>query len=155
MDGGGGFSDVVATFSQVGRSFNILWPPPVVSKQSHLFEFGVLFWMYVEHIPMSSQIVVNISGPSLLFFSIALDSWGLSGGKHYQKVTIAIFRFVLQNFTIPGYFPYILFCSCLFPYFLMVGLLLQYVALFQSRELVKVNVIVNWCRVAVSNDQST
>ena len=40
-----------------------------------------------------------------------------SGGKHYQKIAITNFRFVLQNFTIPGYFPCILFFFCLF-YFL-------------------------------------
>ena len=47
-------------------------------------------------------------------FSFLSSSWGLTGEKHYQKFTIAIFRFVLQNFTIPGYFPYFLFDSCLF-----------------------------------------
>ena len=39
---------------------------------------------------------------------------GLTGGKHYQEITIAIFRFDLQKFDIPGYFPYILYRSCLF-----------------------------------------
>ena len=34
-------------------------------------------------------------------------------------------------------FPYILFIAIFSPYFLLVGLLLQFVALFQSRELVK------------------
>ena len=39
-------------------------------------------------------------------FSFLSSSWGLTGGKHYQKNIITIFRFVLQNFTIPGYIPY-------------------------------------------------
>ena len=60
---------------------------------------------------VSSRIVANISGPS---FSFLNSSGGLTGGKHYQKTAIAIFRFVFHNFTIPGYFPYILFYSCLF-----------------------------------------
>ena len=47
-------------------------------------------------------------------FSFLNSSWGLTRGKHYQKITIAIFRFVLQNFTVPGYFPYILFYRYLF-----------------------------------------
>ena len=47
-------------------------------------------------------------------FSFLNSYWGLTGGKHYQKIIIAIFRFVLQNFTIPCYLPYILFYSCLF-----------------------------------------
>ena len=38
---------------------------------------------------------------------------GLAGGKHYQKITIPIFWLVLQNFAIPGCFPYILFCRYL------------------------------------------
>ena len=50
-------------------------------------------------------------GPS---FSFLNSVGGLTGGKHYQKIAIAIFRFGLPNFTIPGYFPYILFYSCLF-----------------------------------------
>ena len=37
------------------------------------------------------------------------SSSGLAGGKHYQKITIPIFRLVLQNFALPGCFPYILF----------------------------------------------
>ena len=47
-------------------------------------------------------------------FPFLNSSWGLTGGKHYQKITITIFKFVLQNFTIPGYFPYIIFYNCPF-----------------------------------------
>ena len=43
-------------------------------------------------------------------FSSLNSSFGLAGGKHYQKITVPIFRLVLQNFAVPGYFPYILFC---------------------------------------------
>ena len=35
-------------------------------------------------------------------------------GKHYEKMIIPIFVLVLQNFAIPGYFPYILFFRYLF-----------------------------------------
>ena len=42
-------------------------------------------------------------------FSSLNSSLGLAGGKHYQKITIPVFRVVLQNFAIPGYFSYILF----------------------------------------------
>ena len=85
------------------------------------------------------------------------SSLGFAGGKHNQKITIAIFRLVLQHFAIPGCFPYILFIAIFSPYFLLAGLLLLSVALFQSRKLVKYmfKIIVNWCRVAVSNDKST
>ena len=42
-------------------------------------------------------------------FSFLNSSLGLAGEKHNQKITIPIVRLVLQNFAIPGYFPYILF----------------------------------------------
>ena len=44
----------------------------------------------------------------LFLFSLN-SSLGFAGGKHYQKITIHIFRSIFKNFTIPGYFPYILF----------------------------------------------
>ena len=47
-------------------------------------------------------------------FSSLNSSLGLAGGKLYQKITIPIFRLVLQNFAIPGCFPYILFYCYLF-----------------------------------------
>ena len=47
-------------------------------------------------------------------FSFLNSSLGLAGEKHYQKITIPIFRLGLQNFAIPGYFPYILFYCYLF-----------------------------------------
>ena len=43
-------------------------------------------------------------------FSFLDISLGLAGGKHYQKISIPIFRLVLQNFAVPGFFPYI-FCT--------------------------------------------
>ena len=47
-------------------------------------------------------------------FSSLNSSLDLAGGKHCQKITIPIFRLVLQNFTIPGCFPYIIFYCYLF-----------------------------------------
>ena len=58
----------------------------------------------------SSRIVANMSHP----LSSHNNSLGFTGGKHYQKIIIAIFRLVLQNFAIPGYFPYIIFYGSLF-----------------------------------------
>ena len=42
------------------------------------------------------------------------SSLGLAGGKHNQKITVPVFRLVLQNFALPGCFPCILFYSYLF-----------------------------------------
>ena len=40
-------------------------------------------------------------------FSSLSSSLGFAAGKHCQKITIPIFRLVLQNFAIPGCLPYI------------------------------------------------
>ena len=55
-----------------------------------------------------------------------------------QNELFIIFRVFFQNFALPGYLSFFIFCAILLisPYFLLVGLLLQHVALFQSRELV-------------------
>ena len=47
-------------------------------------------------------------------FSSLNSSLGFAGGKHFQKITIPIFRLVPQNLDIPGCFPYILFYCYLF-----------------------------------------
>ena len=47
-------------------------------------------------------------------FSSLNNSLGFTGGKQYQKITIPVFRLVLQNFAIPGCFPYIPFYCYLF-----------------------------------------
>ena len=104
--GGGGFSKVVATFNHVGGSFNLsmatsgaVWiiPGLCVVCWAHFMCHHELWPTSVRH-------------P----FYFLNSSWCLTGGKHYQKITIAIFKIVLQKFTIPGYFPYILFFSCYF-----------------------------------------
>ena len=70
-------------------------------------------------------------------FSFLNSSLGLAGGKHYLKITIHIFRLVLQSFAIPGCFPYILFYGYLFS-LLSSGWFVIAVCGFASvRELVK------------------
>ena len=46
-------------------------------------------------------------------FSSLNSSLGLAAVNNYQKITVPFFRLVLQNFAIPGYFPYILFYCCI------------------------------------------
>ena len=58
---------------------------------------------------VSSWIVANISESSSLNSSL-----NFAGGKHFQKIIIPIFRLALHNFTIPSYFPYIIFYRYLF-----------------------------------------
>ena len=84
-------------------------------------------WVYVLHVEHISCVIMKCGQhqwaiPSL--FSIVLEALleknitrkllSLSWKKHYQKITIAIFSFVLQNCTIPGYFPYIPFYRYIF-----------------------------------------
>ena len=71
------------------------------------------------------------------FSSLNSSLVGLTGGKYYPKITIPNFALILQNFAFPGCLSFILFYRYFFSYSLLVGLLLQYVTLSQSRELVK------------------
>ena len=109
--GVGGFSKVVATFNHVGGSFNLLLPPPgdvwiIPSEFSNLRLCTACWARFMCHHELWPT---SVSHP----FSLN-SSCGFAGGKHYQKITIPIFRPVLQNFAIPGYFPYILFYHYLF-----------------------------------------
>ena len=130
--GVGGFSKVVATFNYVEGSVTIfmatagdVWIIP-----------SFRIWGYVLHVEHISCLITNCGQhqwaiPSLFFIAL----WVLLEEKYYQKITIPVFRFVVQNFTIPDYFPCILFCRyilSLLSSLLLVGLLLQYVPLFQS-----------------------
>ena len=47
------------------------------------------------------------------------------------------------------------FIAIFSPYFQLLGLLLQFVALFQSGNWLSISIIVNWYKVAVTNDKST
>ena len=102
------------------------------SQLSNPSDLPCFIWGYVLHIEHISchheSWPTSVSHP----FPSLNSSLGFTGGKHYQKVTIPIFRLVLQNFVHPGCFSYILFYCYSFSYFLLVGLLLQFVALFQS-----------------------
>ena len=132
--GVGGFSKVVATFNHVGGSINLfmatIWDVWIIPS------FQI--WDYVLHVEYVSCVVMNCGQHQWVIPSPLNISLGFAGGKHCQKITIPIFRLVLQNFAIPGCFPYIFFSRAIFsPYFPLVGSLLQSVALFQSKEVVK------------------
>ena len=64
-----------------------------------------------------------------------LFSQSLAGGKHYHKILSQSLE-LSPRLAIPGCFPYILCYPYHSPYVILVGLLLQYVALLQSRGLV-------------------
>ena len=109
--GVGFFSKVVATFNHVGGSLNLfmattgdVWIIPSFSNLGICAACWARFMCYHRLCP------TTVSHP----FSSLNSSLGFAGGKHYQKITIPIFRLVLQNFAIPGCFPYILFYRYLF-----------------------------------------
>ena len=116
---------------------SVMWTGSLIyyghSKWYHLFKFGVMCCM-LSTFHVSSQIVANISEPSLLFLNSFL---GLAGRKHYQKITTPIFRLVLQNFAIPGYFSYILFYRYLYPLLSLGWFVIAVCGSISVRELVK------------------
>ena len=83
------------------------------------------------------ELVANISESSLL---------------SYQKITILIFRLVLQNFALPGCFPYILIYNYIF------SLLSSGWFVIAACGLISVQGtsygLMSLCKVAVSNDES-
>ena len=70
-------------------------------------------------------------------FSSLNSALGFAGGKHYQKIIIPIFRLVLQNFAIPGCFPYILFYRCLFSLLSSCWFVIAVCGSVSVRELIK------------------
>ena len=70
-------------------------------------------------------------------FSFLNSSLGLAGGKHYQKITILSLDLFFKILLFQVAFFIFFFIAIFSPYFLLVGLSLQYVTPFQSRELVK------------------
>ena len=109
VGGGWVFINVVATFSHVGGSFNLFLATTgdvwiIFSNLGLCAACGARFMCHHELWPTS------VSHP----FSSLNISLGFAGGKHYQKITIAIFRLVLQNFAIPVCSRYILFYHYLF-----------------------------------------
>ena len=107
-----------------------------------------LIWGYVLHVEHISCLITNCGHP----FSSLNSSLGLTGGKYHQKIIFPIIRLILQNYASPGCFPILISIAIFSPYFLLVGLLLQYVSL---GNWLSIREFVNWCRVAISNDKST
>ena len=77
---------------------------PSFQIRGYVLHFQARFMCHYELWPTS------VSHP----FSFLNSSFGLTWGKHNQKITIAIVRLVLQVFAMPGYFLYIVFYSYLF-----------------------------------------
>ena len=70
------------------------WPPPGMSSN-----LGLCAACWARFMCHHELWPTSVSHP---FFSLN-TSLGFAGGKHYLKITIPIFRLVLQNFAFPGY----------------------------------------------------
>ena len=81
--------------------------------------------------------------------------WGLVGGKYYQKITLSIFRLVLQNFALPGCFPDIIFQCYLFSLLSSGWVVIGVCNYFIPRTHLIIREIVNWCEIAISSYKST
>ena len=151
--GVGGFSKVVATFNHVGGSFNLF----MVTTGDVWIIPSFRIWDYVLHVEHISFVITNCGQhqwviPSPL--SIALSA--LLEQKHDQKITIPIFRLVLQNFAIPSCFPCILFYRYLSSLLSSGWFVIAICGSISVQGTSKVfRIIVNWRSVAISNEKST
>ena len=125
---------VVATFNHVGGSFNLsmtatgdVWISP------SFFNLGLCAAWWAHFMCHQELWPTSVSHP----FSFLNSSLGLAGEKHYQKITIPIFRLVLQNFALPGYFHYILFYCYLFSLLFSGWFVITVYGSMSVRELVK------------------
>ena len=141
VDGGwGGFSTVVATFSHVGGSL-IFYSHHWGCLNNPVFSNLGLCAVCWAHLMCSHKLWSTSVGHP---FSFLNSSLGLTWGKHYQKITIAIFRFVPQNFTIPGYFFLLCYSFLWLSFILTFSWLVCYcsVWLYFSPESIIVSIII-------------
>ena len=133
VDGVGGFSKVVATFNHVDGSFNIF----MVTTRGVWIIPSFLIWGYVLYVEHISYVITNCGQhqwaiPSL--FSIALSLLEENVNRKLLSLSLDLFKILLFQVSFLIFFS----IAVIPPYFIHVDLLLQYVALFQSRELLKV-----------------
>ena len=90
---------VVATFNHVGGSFLSVHGCHRRFLNNPIFSnFGLCLACWAHFMCHHELWPTSVSHP----FPFLNSSLGLAGEKHYQKITIPIFRLVLPNFPIPG-----------------------------------------------------
>ena len=109
-----------------------MWVGPLIFYDHHQGCLNNPIFSNLGLCPACSLWTTFVSHP----FSFLNSSLGLAGGKHYQKITIPIFR-LLQNFAIPGYFPYIILYSYPFPLLSSGWFVIAVCGSASARELVK------------------
>ena len=132
--GVGVFSKVVATFNHVGGSFNLFMATTgdvwIITFFSYLGLCAACCAHFICHHELWPT---SVSHP----FSSLNSPLGFAGGKHYRKITIPIFRFVLQNFALPGCFPYFFFYRYIFSLLSSGWFVIALCGSISVRELVK------------------
>ena len=98
------------------------------------------------------KIAPDVLGRPFSFLSSSSGLTGVNITRKYLSLSLDLF---FKLFAIPGYFPCILFYHYLFSLLSSGLFVIAVCGSISVRELVKFSVIVNWCRVAVSNDKST
>ena len=87
VGGGWGFSRVVATFSHVVGSFNIFDGHHRMCLNNPIFSnLGLSATCWVHFVCHHVLRPTSVDHP----FSFLNSSWGLTGGKHYQEITIML-----------------------------------------------------------------
>ena len=110
--------------SHLGQCFRIKCPPESLLTLL-VFVWPLYSWRKMSYFTWQKRLVMSFSSIPFHTISKFLDTFfhefsflnrslGFDGGKHYQKITIPIFRLVLPNFAIAGCFLYILFYGYLF-----------------------------------------
>ena len=99
-----------------------LWPPPGMSEQSNLFEFGIMCCM-LSTFHVSSRIVANISESSLLLSQhLSRLSWRNTIRKLLSLSLDMFFKILQFQVAFLTFFSIAIFS----PYFLLVGFLWLY-----------------------------
>ena len=110
---------LIASHCICGWAFLRWWPPsamwegPLIYYGRHrgcpnnpiFFNLGLCDTCWAHYMCHHDLWSTSVSQP----FSFLNSSLGFAGRTHHQKITITIFRFVLQNLAIQNYLPYILF----------------------------------------------
>ena len=109
----------ISLFSS-GGSFNSFWATTRDVPVWIIPSFRI--WGYVLHVELISCVITNCGQHQWVTPSPLSIALGLTGGKYYQKITISIFRLILQNFAFPGCFSYIYY----FESFLLLSFLLTF-----------------------------
>ena len=127
VGGGWGLPKVVATFNYVGGSCNLFM---ATTGGVWIIPSFRIWCCMLSTFHVASRFVASISGPSLLFFLIALEALleEIIARKLLSLSLDLFFKILLFQVTFLIFFSRAVFS----PYFLLVGLLLQYVAVLFS-----------------------